>query len=130
MADGCFSKFRKELVKSSPQLKSHFVGLLMKHCSQSKSNYAELVLGSTISPILIYQISSTHTRILVDVRGGMPKNIRSYLVNQVAPQLPGKKVMFSRLIHINLVIVIHLLSSYQKLIETLQYVNSIRSNVT
>jgi len=88
VADGCFSKLRKSLVKSAPQVKSYFIGLLMKNCPQAKANHAELVLANP-SPVLVYQISSTDTRVLVDVRDGVPRDIRTYLIDDVATQLPG-----------------------------------------
>lgn len=87
VVDGCFSKFRKELVKEEVKVTSHFVGLLMHHCPQKISNHAELVLANP-SPVLVYQISSDCTRVLVDVRGVMPKNIKEYLLDSICPQLP------------------------------------------
>ena len=90
VADGCFSKFRKSLVKESPVVKSHFVGLVMQNCPQVKANHAELVLAEPI-PILVYQISSEDTRILVDVRDGLPKDIKEYFRERVYPHLPGNQ---------------------------------------
>lgn len=94
---------------------SHFVGCLMKvnmfvlwfhvepkdgwttvfcpaslqDCPQIKANHAELVLANP-SPVLIYQISSSQTRVLVDVRGEMPRNLSEYMAEKIHPQLPGK----------------------------------------
>jgi len=96
VADGCFSKLRKGLVRSRPEVKSHFVGLLMNNCPQMRANHAELVLAEP-SPILVYQISSTETRVLVDMRDGMPGDIRSHLVDHVAPQMPGNLTHFVKL---------------------------------
>ncbi|CAG5121073.1 unnamed protein product [Candidula unifasciata] len=87
VVDGCFSKFRKELVKEQVKVTSHFVGLLMHHCPQKVSNHAELVLAHP-SPVLVYQISSECTRVLVDVRGVMPKDIKEFLLTSICPQLP------------------------------------------
>lgn len=89
VADGCFSKFRKYLVKETVRVSSHFVGTLMKNCPQKQANHAELVLADPC-PILVYQISSDSTRVLVDVRGSMPPNIKEYFVEHIAPQLPGE----------------------------------------
>jgi len=88
VADGCFSKFRKSLVNEKPVVKSHFVGMLMDHCPQAKPNHAELVLADP-SPVLVYQVSSTKTRVLVDIRGEVPKDVKDYLKQRVYPQLPG-----------------------------------------
>ena len=60
----------------------------MKDCAQMRANHAELVLAEP-SPVLVYQISSNETRVLVDMRNGMPRDIRSHLVDHVAPQMPG-----------------------------------------
>lgn len=75
-------------MRSRPEVKSHFVGLLMNNCPQMQANHAELVLAEP-SPVLVYQISSTETRVLVDMRDGMPHDIRSHLVEHIAPQMPG-----------------------------------------
>lgn len=67
---------------------------IFKDAPQFKANYAELVLAKT-SPVLIYQISSTETRVLVDIRGEMPKNLKEYMIENIHPQLPGKPRKFS-----------------------------------
>ncbi|KAF4075994.1 hypothetical protein AMELA_G00225250 [Ameiurus melas] len=59
----------------------------IKDCPQFNSNHAELVLANP-SPILIYQISSNETRILVDIRGEMPRDLSAYMVETIYPQLP------------------------------------------
>lgn len=87
VADGLFSKFRKNLVSSKVSVSSHFVGLLMKNAPQFRANHAELVLLNP-SPVLIYQISSSETRVLVDVRGEMPRNLREYMVEKIYPHIP------------------------------------------
>ncbi|XP_027872044.1 squalene monooxygenase [Xiphophorus couchianus] len=87
VADGCFSKFRKSLVSGKARISSHFVGCLMKDCPQFKANHAELVLANP-NPVLIYQISSSHTRVLVDVRGEMPRDLPGYMAERIHPQLP------------------------------------------
>ncbi|XP_020820639.1 squalene monooxygenase isoform X1 [Phascolarctos cinereus] len=87
VADGLFSKFRKNLVTSTVSVTSHFVGFLMKDVPQFKANHAELILADP-SPVLIYQISSNETRVLVDIRGEMPRDLRDYMVENIHPQLP------------------------------------------
>ncbi|XP_026225791.1 squalene epoxidase a [Anabas testudineus] len=87
VADGCFSKFRKSLVSGKARVSSHFVGCLMKNCPQFKDNHAELVLANP-SPVLIYQISSSQTRVLVDIRGEMPRDLPQYMAEKIHPQLP------------------------------------------
>ncbi|XP_036395642.1 squalene monooxygenase [Megalops cyprinoides] len=87
VADGCFSKFRKSLVSGKVKISSHFVGCIMKDSPQFKPNHAELVLANP-SPVLIYQISSSDTRVLVDIRGEMPRNLTEYMSEMIYPQLP------------------------------------------
>lgn len=89
VADGCFSKFRKTLVNTKPKTSSYFAGLIMKDCPQFKDNHAELVLADP-SPILIYQIASHDTRVLVDIPGQMPRDIKKYMLEKILPQLPSK----------------------------------------
>ncbi|OCT75038.1 squalene monooxygenase [Xenopus laevis] len=87
VADGVFSKFRKNLITGQVKVSSHFVGCILKNSPQFKANHAELVLANP-SPVLIYQISSTETRVLVDIRGDMPKNLKEYMIEKILPQLP------------------------------------------
>ncbi|KAJ8394668.1 hypothetical protein AAFF_G00044710 [Aldrovandia affinis] len=87
VADGCFSKFRKTLVSGKVKTSSHFVGCIMKDSPQFKPHHAELVLANP-SPVLIYQISSSETRVLVDIRGEMPRNLTEYMAENIYPQLP------------------------------------------
>ncbi|XP_016313737.1 squalene monooxygenase-like [Sinocyclocheilus anshuiensis] len=87
VADGCFSKFRKNLISGKAKVSSHFVGCIMKDSPQFKPNHAELVLANP-SPVLIYQISSNETRVLVDIRGEMPRDLMRYMTEKIYPQLP------------------------------------------
>ncbi|XP_014709526.1 squalene monooxygenase [Equus asinus] len=87
VADGIFSRFRKNLISSKVSVTSHFVGFLMKDVPQFKANHAELILSDQ-SPVLIYQISSNETRALVDIRGEMPRDLREYMAEKIYPQLP------------------------------------------
>ncbi|XP_066481651.1 squalene monooxygenase [Tiliqua scincoides] len=87
VADGLFSKFRKNLISNKVRVPSHFVGCILKDLPQYKANYAELVVGK-LSPVLIYQISSDEARVLVDIQGEIPKNLREYMVENILPQLP------------------------------------------
>ncbi|XP_056378713.1 squalene monooxygenase isoform X1 [Hyla sarda] len=87
VADGVFSKFRKDLISGQVTVSSHFVGCILKDSPQFKANHAELVLANP-SPVLIYQISSNETRVLVDIRGEMPKNLKEYMLEKILSQLP------------------------------------------
>ena len=63
-------------------------GLLLRNYSKAKQNYAEIILMD-VSLVSLYRISSLHTRCLIDIRGQMPKDIKTYLREQIAPNLPS-----------------------------------------
>ena len=88
VCDGCFSRFRKALVQSVVSTSSHFVGLIMVDCPQVRSHHAELVLGSCC-PSLIYKTSSNESRVLVDIQGQLPSDLKGHLKNNVLPQFPS-----------------------------------------
>ncbi|PVU99698.1 hypothetical protein BB559_000501 [Furculomyces boomerangus] len=72
VADGIYSKFRTENLPSrKPVLKSHFVGFVIEHNQENPlpcpRNGHVFLNGFT--PILMYQMSDTETRVLVDVPG-------------------------------------------------------------
>lgn len=46
------------------------------------------------SPVLVYQISSSQTRVLVDIRGEMPRDLTAYMTERIHPQLPGEVTTF------------------------------------
>lgn len=93
IADGCFSKFRKTHGSSiSPMVRSNFVGLELNHAPLPSPRHGHVVLGGA-GPVLLYQIGSTTTRILIDVpgeklpsqsKGELQKHVREI----VLPQLP------------------------------------------
>ena len=91
VADGCFSNFRREFVKKPVQVRSNFVGLILKDAKLPAPNHGHVVLGNN-APVLIYQISHHDTRILVDVPGKLPSaatgQLHEYLRTTVMPDLP------------------------------------------
>ena len=87
VADGCFSKFRDELSGSKKEVWSHFVGIIMEDCPQFKTNFAEVVLSQG-GVVLIYKISEHSTRALIDIKGPMPTNLRSHILQHIAPYMP------------------------------------------
>ncbi|KAH9811408.1 squalene epoxidase-domain-containing protein [Melampsora americana] len=113
VTDGCFSKFRRQLAPQAfrqPIVRSHFVGLILQtpkpfesipqpghgHVllpSQASSSILESN-ESKVGPILVYQIGSNDTRMLVDVPGSKVPSIsnghlKDYLERQVTPILPA-----------------------------------------
>ncbi len=112
VADGCFSKFRKGLISSSVTVCSHFVGLIMHGCPQHRSGHAEIIL-TTNGPVLVYQISSSATRILIDIQGKMPANVDQYLRENILPQLTGNFIVFPSMM-------INLIYTHKKCLDSIQ----------
>ncbi|KAE8220729.1 hypothetical protein CF319_g5793 [Tilletia indica] len=122
VADGCFSKFRRTLRGTSsrhtPLIRSHFVGLELKHepmsslyaptpthpnaLSASQGGTALLpapehghVCLTPSGPVLLYQIGPCETRILIDVphKGSAPPpngkgQLDAHIRTNVVPHLP------------------------------------------
>ncbi|OBZ84057.1 Squalene epoxidase 1, partial [Choanephora cucurbitarum] len=91
VCDGLFSKFRKELTVKTPDVRSNFVGFILKDLELPMPNHGHVVLASP-APVLLYQIATHETRVLVDVPGKLPSvstgELKSYLKETVAPELP------------------------------------------
>ncbi|ODV87581.1 hypothetical protein CANARDRAFT_6107 [[Candida] arabinofermentans NRRL YB-2248] len=89
--DGIYSKFRKELgANNVPSVGSYFVGLDLEDAVLPRKNHGHVLLGK-MAPVLVYQISPHHTRILCAIRSQkLPKReqVLTYLKDEVLPQLP------------------------------------------
>ena len=81
VADGGFSRLRGVNVDGKPTNCGHFIGL--EHRGPlGKPGYL-MVYTTPQSAVIVYQISEDTTRILTDVRGNMPKDLKQYLRDQV-----------------------------------------------
>lgn len=95
VCDGMYSTLRKSVHTNSPRTVSHFCGLLLKHPVGKGvlpyPNRGHVILADP-NPVLMYQISSTETRVLVDVSGELPDaesgGLQKYFLDVIAPQLP------------------------------------------
>jgi squalene monooxygenase len=93
VADGYDSKFRKEFIPHTPKAWSKFYGLEMKDAVLPRSEHGCVILGDG-APVLIYQIGTHETRILVDVPHNTPSasvaqgGVKGHLKNVVLPSLP------------------------------------------
>ncbi|KAG1150358.1 hypothetical protein G6F37_002232 [Rhizopus arrhizus] len=90
VADGIFSKFRKDFTTRKTKITSHFVGLLM-HDLELPFPQKGFVVIAKPSPILMYQIAPHDLRVLVDVPGEtLPQadELKQYMLQVVLPQLP------------------------------------------
>ena len=78
-------------MKKPVQVRSNFVGLILKDAKLPAPNHGHVVLGNN-APVLLYQISQRDTRILVDIPGKLPSvstgQLHNYLRQIVLPDLP------------------------------------------
>ncbi|KAJ4363436.1 Squalene epoxidase [Neocucurbitaria cava] len=94
VADGYASKFRKEYLPHQPQVRSKFYGLEMIDAELPMPNHGHVILTSA-PPILIYQIGTHETRILVDVPENLPSasvkagGVKNHMLNVALPNLPA-----------------------------------------
>ncbi|TPX64129.1 hypothetical protein SpCBS45565_g06111 [Spizellomyces sp. 'palustris'] len=91
VADGCFSKFRKQIIDKDVTCTSNFVGFILENCVLPNPNHGHVVLAQP-SPILLYQIGRNETRILVDIPGKLPSvsngDLKRYMEEKIMSQLP------------------------------------------
>lgn len=93
VADGYASKFRKLHVESAPIVKSKFHGLELVDCKLPRKFHGHVILGD-FPPILLYQIGTRETRILVDIPHDCPSasiaagGVKGHMRNVVAAALP------------------------------------------
>lgn len=90
VCDGIFSRFRKVLSEeNTPVVGSHFIALKLKHAHVPVKHTGHVILGTKFSPILVYQITPTDTRVLCAYNDTkLPKNAKIYLRDSVLPNLP------------------------------------------
>ncbi|KAA8536319.1 hypothetical protein F0562_028797 [Nyssa sinensis] len=90
------TKTGEEMTAHAPltivEIPSCFVALILKNCQLPYANHGHVILANP-SPILLYKISSTEIRCLVDVPGQKVPSISNgemahYLKTAVAPQIP------------------------------------------
>ncbi|KAL8874576.1 MAG: hypothetical protein Q9174_000103 [Haloplaca sp. 1 TL-2023] len=93
LADGYASRFRREFISHAPVSKSKFYGLELIDADLPRSMHGHVVLGEG-APVLLYQIGTRETRVLVDVADGTPSasvangGVKGHLRNVVLPSLP------------------------------------------
>lgn len=93
VADGYASKFRKQYHDRTPKVRSRFWGLELIDTKLPVRHYGHVLLSDN-APILLYQIGTHETRILVDIPENLPsasvKNggVRNHLRNVTLPSLP------------------------------------------
>lgn len=92
VADGTTSKFRKEYTTRTPEVKSHFVGLVLEDAGIPSPHHGNVILGTNFAPVLVYQIGTSETRALFDIQGALPStsngDMARHLTEKVLPHLP------------------------------------------
>lgn len=103
IADGYASKFRKIVNPSAPAplTRSYFVGIELEHCKLPAPHHGHVILPSSapngnkadarIGPILLYALSPTTVRMLVDVSTQKTPS-KDFLRDKIAPVLPESVV--------------------------------------
>ncbi|KAB2036097.1 hypothetical protein ES319_D04G199500v1 [Gossypium barbadense] len=91
VCDGCFSNLRRSLCYPKVDIPSYLVGLTLTNCNLPKKNYGAIILGHP-SPIILYPVSSTEIRCMVDVPSEKVPSVSNgemacYLKTQVAPKV-------------------------------------------
>jgi squalene monooxygenase len=89
--DGPMSKFRERLSKSKKSVSGFFLGLLLKNCELPFPNSGHLVIGDH-PPFVIYPVTSSAWRILIDFKGKESPKINSdfskYLLDTFENYIP------------------------------------------
>lgn len=87
VADGLFSNMRRHLISQKPNVTSHFAGVTMKTPQELHSTTANMIISES-SVFSIYTISSSESRVLINIAGEVPRNLNDYLMQSVYPAMP------------------------------------------
>lgn len=82
ISEGPFSLFRSKFSKAEKEVSGYFIGMVLENAELPFENHGHLMLGDP-SPFLMYPISSTKTRVLVDFPGSKPPRIGEKLKQQL-----------------------------------------------
>ncbi|KAI0795829.1 squalene epoxidase [Abortiporus biennis] len=92
VADGCFSNFRSAVMGEAgikPETKSHFVAAIMEDVKLPIDKCGTVALIKGQGPVLMYQIGTHDTRILIDVKAPLPSDLKAFILDNILPQLPS-----------------------------------------
>ena len=78
IADGCFSNFRTAVLgnKLKSQTNSHFIGAILEDARLPIPQHGTVALVHGSGPVLMYQIGQKDTRMLVDMKIPLPKDLK------------------------------------------------------
>lgn len=91
VSDGMFSGFREKLSTNEKKISSYFLGMLLHDCKLPYANHGHVVIAEP-SPCLVYPVSSTETRVLIDFPGNEPpkksEELTTFLRDKIGAQMP------------------------------------------
>ncbi|KAK4692231.1 squalene monooxygenase, partial [Phenoliferia sp. Uapishka_3] len=108
ISDGAHSKFRRQILPSNilPITRSNFIGLILEDADLPAPHHGHVILArkpssptpastepSPIGPVLVYQLATHETRMLIDIAGAkVPSSsngdLAAFLTTNVTPVLP------------------------------------------
>ncbi len=92
VCDGALSIFRKELSTTEKKITGYFLGLILENCDLPYPNHGHVIMSGT-SPVLLYPITSTGTRALIDFKGDaaprMGEELKQHLLTKIGDIIPA-----------------------------------------
>jgi squalene monooxygenase len=92
VSDGALSIFRKELSSTEKKITGYFLGLVLENCDLPYPNHGHVIMSGN-SPVLLYPITSTGTRALIDFQGDtaprMGEELKQHLLNKIGAIIPA-----------------------------------------
>lgn len=89
--DGSASKFREAISDNNNKINGYFVGIIMKNAPLPYEGHGHVIVAEP-APVLVYPISSTETRVLIDFPGQQAprpgEDLKNHLLNRIKPQMP------------------------------------------
>lgn len=91
VSDGALSIFREKLCSEPKIITGFFLGLVLENCNLPYPNHGHVLMTGT-SPVLLYPITSTGTRALIDFPGDqaprMGDELKQHLLNVIGKIIP------------------------------------------
>lgn len=89
--DGSASRLRESLSQNTNKINGYFVGLVLKNAILPFQGHGHVIVAKP-APVLVYPISSSETRVLIDFPGDKAprkdKELSEYILNNIIPQMP------------------------------------------
>lgn len=92
VSDGIFSGFRNQLSNPNKKVSGHFLGMVLKDCQLPYAAHGHVIVAHP-SPVLVYPITGSETRMLIDFPGEEAprkgEELKKYLLEIIYRQLPS-----------------------------------------